>query len=199
MTIVNLIAKGLIYVGIFFSALNWLCLLGSLCKRRFISPAFPTPSLLTTLGLALMESTRSYCWLGLFTDYTLFAIMAAAPRLIAEVWHTSSFTRQALLAAVDAPRHIMLSLHRGGYFLLRGTFDARVPCGVQKGFISSFNVAGRWEEISDGRLRLGSYYGERTLTLVPEGTGYAASEANYPADTRLPYDSLDGLRFHRDG
>jgi hypothetical protein len=199
MTVVNLIAKGLICVGILFSLLNWLCLFGSLCKRRFVSPAFPAPSLLTTLGLALMESTRSYCWLGLFTDYTLFAMMAAATRLIAEVWHTSSFTRQALLAAVDGPRHFMLSLHRGGYFLLRGTFDAGVPCGVKGGCISSFNVAGRWEKISDGRLRLGSYYGERALTLVPEGTGYAASEANYPTDRRFLYDRLDGLRFHRDG
>ncbi len=199
MTIVSLIAKGLICVGVLFSALNWLCLLGSLCKRRFMSPAFPAPSLLTTLGLALMASTRPYWWLGLFTDYTLFAMVAAAPRLIAEVWHTSSFTRQTLLAAVDGPRHFRLSLHRGGYFLLRGTFDAGVASSVPGGFISSFSVPGRWEELSTGRLRLGSYYGERALTLVHEGTGYAASEANYPTDTCFPYDSLDGLRFHRHG
>lgn len=160
---------------------------------------FPAPSILTTVGLALMASTRPYCWLGLFTDYTLFAIVVAAPRLIAEVWSTSVFTRQALLAAHDGPRHFILSLHRGGHFLLRGTFDAGVPGRVQGGFISGFSVPGRWETNSNGHLHLWSYYGDRELTLVPEGTYYEAGESNYPADIRFRYDSLDGLRFHRDG
>lgn len=193
----NLIAKGLIFAGVLFSILNWLCLLSTLYKRRFVSPIFPAPSLLTTLGLALIDATRPYCWLGLFTDYTLFALVVAAPRLIAEFWHTSSFTRQALLAACDGPRHFMLSLHRSGYFVLRCTFDEGLPGRKTEGYISCFSVPGHWEEISDGRLRLSSYYGDRELTLIPEGASYMASEANYPAGTRYPYDSFDGIRFHR--
>lgn len=128
----NFVAAVLIGVGAFFSVCNWLCLLSSLRRRRFVSPVFPAPSLLTTLGLALADSTRPYWWVGLLTDYTFFALLAAAPRLISEAWRLSSFTRQQLLVADDGPRHFTFSLHRRGHFLLRATFDAGVPCGQDR-------------------------------------------------------------------
>lgn len=73
----NFVAAVLIGVGAFFSVCNWLCLLSSLRRRRFVSPVFPAPSLLTTLGLALADSTRPYWWVGLLTDYTFFSLLAA--------------------------------------------------------------------------------------------------------------------------
>ena len=193
----NSVATILIGIGTFLSVGNWLCLLISLRGRRFVSPVFPAPSLLTTLGLALLDSTRAYWWFGLFTDYTLFGLIAATPRLIAEGWRLSSFTRQQLLAADDGPRHFTLSLHRHGYFLLRATFDPGVPCNEHGAFINSFGAPGRWEETSDGNMRLWSYRDERELTLHRRDAGYIASESHYPADVPFPYDYLDGLHFHR--
>ena len=193
----NSVATILIGIGAFLSVGNWLCLLSSLRGRRFVSPVFPAPSLLTTLGLALLDATRPYWWLGLFTDYTLFGLLAATPRLIADAWRLSSFTRQQLLVADDGSRHFTLSLHRHGYFLLRATFDSGVPCNEHGAFISSFGAPGRWEETSDGQLRLWSYREDRELTLHPHNSDYIASEAHYPDDVSFPYDHLNGLQFHR--
>jgi len=106
----NTVATIFIGIGAFLSVGNWLCLLSSLFRPRFVSPVFPAPSLLTTIGLALLDSTRPYWWIGLFTDYTLFGLLAATPRLITEAWRLSSFTRQQLLVADDGPRHFTLSL-----------------------------------------------------------------------------------------
>jgi hypothetical protein len=191
------VAAILIGVGAFFSVCNWLCLLSSLRRRRFVSPVFPASSLLTTLGLALADSTRPYWWVGLLTDYTFFALLAATPRLISEAWRLSSFTRQQLLVADDGPRHFTLSLHRQGHFLLRATFDTGVPCNEHGAFISSFGAPGRWEEALDGHLRLWSYREGRELLLQPLKSDYVASETHYPDDAPFPYDRLDGLQFHR--
>ena len=193
----NLVATVLIGIGAFLSIGNWLCLLASLRSRRFVSPVFPAPSLLTTLGLALLDSTRTYWWVGLLTDYTLFGLLATTPQLIADAWRHSSFTRQQLLVADDGPRHFTLSLHRHGYFLLRATFAPGVSCNEHGAFISSFGAPGRWEETSDGQLRLWSYRDDRELTLHPIDSDYVASEAHYPDDAPFPYDRLDGLQFHR--
>ena len=193
----NSVATILIGVGASLSVGNWLCLLSSLRGRRFVPPVFPAPSLLTTLGLALLDLTRPYWWLGLLTDYTLFGLLAATPHLIADAWRLSSFTRQQLLAADDGPRHFTLTLHRHGYFLLRATFEAGVPCNEHGAFINGFGAPGRWEETSDGHLRLSSYRGERELTLHRRESDYIATEAHYPADVPFPYDRLDGLQFHR--
>ena len=195
----NTAATALIGIGAGLSVLNWLCLLSSLLRRRFVSPVFPAPSLLTAIGLALLDSTRPYWWVGLFTDYTLFGLLAATPRLIADAWRLSSFTRQQLLIAHDGPRHFTLSLHRHGYFLLRATFDPGVPCNEHGGFINSFGAPGRWEQTSDGQLRLWSYREDRELTLQSDSSDYIAHESHYSDNAPFPYDRLDGLQFHRNG
>lgn len=191
-------AAVLIGVGVALSALNWLCLLTSVLRQRFVSPVFPAPSLLTTIGLALLDDTRPYWWVGLFTDHTLFGLLAATPRLVAEAWRLSSFTRQQLLVADDGPRHFTLSLHRHGYFLLRGTFDPGVPCNEHGAFAGSFGAPGRWEQRSDGQLRLWAYREDREVTLYPDDSDYVACEFNYPEDVAFPYDYLGGLRFRRE-
>ncbi len=193
----NFIATIFIGIGAFLSVGNWLCLLSSLWQKRFVSPVFPAPSLLTTIGLVRHDSTRPYWWVGLFTDYTLFGLLAAAPRLIAEAWRLSSFTRQQLLVAEDGPRHFSLSLHPHGYFLLRATFNPGVQCNQNGAFVNSFGASGQWEEASDGLLRLRSYRENRELILQPNGADYIASESHYPNDAPFPYDRLDGLRFYR--
>jgi hypothetical protein len=193
----NTVATMLIGIGAFLSVANWLCLLSSLYRRRFVSAVCPAPSILTTIGLALLDSTRPYWWVGLFTDYTLFGVLAATPRLIVGAWRLSSFTRQQLLVADDGPRHFVLSLHRHGHFLLRATFDPGVRCDEHGAFISTFGAPGRWEATSDGQLRLWSYRDARELTLQPVSSGYVASESHYPNDVLFPYDRLTGLQFHR--
>ncbi len=193
----NLIATVLIGIGAILSVCNWLCLLSSLIRRRAVSPVFPVPSLLTALGLALADSTRPYWLVGLLTDYTLFSLLAAIPGLMSEVWRFSPFTRQELLVAEEGPRHFTLSLHRDGYFVLRGRFQPGVPCDEHGSFVKSFGAPGRWEKTSDGHLRLWSYRGDRELVLRPLEADYVAREAHYPDNVRHPYDRLDGLRFHR--
>ena len=185
----------LLAVGIGFSLLNWVCLFASWFTKQQISPVFPAPSLFTALGLALFDRTRAYWWVGLLTDYTLFALFLAAPSLVAGAWHTSRVTRIQLLEAEDAPRRFELSLHRGGHFLLRATFEPPLASDAHGACISSFGAVGRWQEMLDGQLRLWGYGGERILTLQRADTHYVAHEENYPVGIEFPYDSLDGVIF----
>ena len=177
------------------SLLNWACLIGSWRSKRHISPVFPAPSVLTALGLVLLEETRPYWWVGLLTDYTLFGLLIKAPSLMAGAWRTSSFTRIALLRAEDAPRRFELSLHRGGHFLLRATFEPSVPCDSRGARITSFGAVGEWQGALDGRLRLWGYREERILTLQRADADFISHEEHYPESRESSYDSLDGLRF----
>jgi hypothetical protein len=186
-----------ISAGAFLSALNWLCLLSSWRGRRHVSPVFPAPSLLTAIGLALIDRTRSYWWLGLLSDWTLFSLLAASRRLIVDAWNTSSFTRQRLLEAEDGPRRFTLSLHRGGRFLLRAAFEPPVSSNEHGALAVSFGEVGRWEETADGALRLWAYRENRELSLRPDASSYLTRESNYPREVPFPFDSLDGLRFNR--
>ncbi len=175
--------------------MNWACLLASWFSKRHVSPVFPAPSLLTALGLALLEPTRPYWWAGLLTDYTFFGLVITAPALLAEVWHTSRFTRMQLVRAEDPPRRFELSLHRGGHFWLRATFEPPTPCNPRGGRINSYGAVGHRRAEPDGRLRLWGYGEQRELTLERTEDGYLSREEHYPEAAEFPYDSLAGVRF----
>jgi len=192
---VKIAAVILLGVGVGFSLLNWACLFGSWFTKRHISPVFPAPSVFTALGLALFDSTRTYWWAGLLTDYTFFGLLIAAPSMIAGAWRTSSFTRVQLLCGDDTPRRFELSLHRGGHFLLRATFEPPMLCNHHGAQVSSFAAVGRWQDMLDGRLRLWGYREERVLTLERTDTDYVGHEEYYPQGREFTYDSLDGVRF----
>ena len=191
----NTAAFILIGVGVLFSLLNWWCLFGSWLSKRHISPVFPAPSVLTAIGMALHDQTRPYWWLGLLTDYTLIALVIAIPLMIVEAWRTSRFTRVQLLRAENEPRRLELSLHSGGHFLLRATFEPPMPRDAHGTCVSSFGAVGSWQKLTDGQIRLWGYRGERVLTLIRTDAAYVAHEEHYPVGIEYPYDALDGLMF----
>ncbi len=194
----NIVALILGAVGVFVTILNWTALFASRRRNRHISMAAPFPSVLTALGLALYEHTRAYWWVGLLTDYTLFAFVAVLPRLIAEQWQTSRFTRIRLLQAEEPARRLTLSLHRGGHFHLSATFEPPMPCG-HGACISSLGATGHWEVLPGGDLRLWGYRDERVLTLHPVNQQYIGREEHYPEGCEFPYDALDGATFQSRG
>lgn len=191
----NTVAFILIGLGVVLSLLNWSYLIGSWVSGRYMSPIFPAPSILTTLGLALYDQTRPYWWVGLLTDYTLIALVIAIPRLAAEVWRTSHFTRLQLLVAEDPPRRFQLSLHRGGHFLMQATFEPPLIRDTHDSHVVAFGTVGHWQEVADGQLRLWGYRETRVLTLMLTEAGYVAREEHYPIGATYPYDALDGLVF----
>lgn len=183
------IAVFLIAFGVAFSLLNWCCLLASYIGRKHVSMAFPFPSLITMLGLALLESTRSYWWIALLTDYTLLSL----PSLIATL-RESQVNRVQFFRADDPPRHFALSLHEGMRFRLRIEFDPRVPVDRYGAKVSSIDAGGIWWEQPDGQLWLFDYWGDRDLRLKRDGDDYLTTETNYRAGEGR-YDSLNALRF----
>ena len=190
----SLVALLFICTGAAVSLLNWAGLFAAWRRQRRASPVFPGPSVFTALGLALLEATRPYWWMGLLSDYTIFRLLLVAPAAIAAAWRTSSFPRIALLQAEDAARRFELSLHRGGHFLLRARFEPAVPCDRQGACITWFGAVGRWQDALDGRLRLWGYRQGRILTLQRTDTDFMSQEEHYPG-REFPFDSLDGLRF----
>lgn len=182
-------------LGVALSVFNWVCLFASWRSGRFVSPVFPMPSVLTAIGLGSLPQTRPYWWVGLLTDYTLFSWLVAAPRLIKEAWQTSAFTRIWQLRASDSSRLFDLSLHRGGHFFLRATFEPPASCDDYGACIQSYGVVGNWAESSEGHLQLQGYGEGRKCNLLPVETGFVSYEQGYPLEKAFPYDSLDSLHF----
>lgn len=193
----RIVAFILLGLGVGCSLLNWVCLFGSWTSKRHILPVFPAPSILSALGLALLDWTRSYWWVGLLTDYTFFGLLISAPWMVAGFWRRSFLTRVQFLIAEDGPRRFELSLHRGGHFWLRATFDPPVRRDPHKSYVSGFGREGQWQEMQDGRLRLWGYCEERVLILEPIDADYVAHEEHYPANTETRDDAFEGLRFRR--
>ena len=182
-------------VGLGLTCMNWACLFGSWVRKRYISPVFPAPSVLTALGLALLDRTRSFWWIGLLTDYTLFVLLVVAPRLAADAWRTSRFTRVQRFRAEDGPGRFELSLHRGARFLLRVTFDPSMPCGGQGAHVSGFGLVGGWQEMQDGRLHFRADRQERVFVLEKRDAGFVGCEERGPEGAGFLPGVLDGVEF----
>ena len=191
----NIAAYILLGLGISFSLLNWAYLFSSWFGKRHISPVFPAAFVFTVLGLVLIDQTHSYWWVGFLTDCTFFTLLIASPTIAANTWRTSRFTRVQLLLGEAMPRRFELSLHRGGHFLLRATFEQPVQCNAHGACVISFGAVGRWQDMPNGQLRLWGYREDRMLTLERASTNYVAHEEHYPAGTKFPYDALDGVTF----
>jgi len=191
----RIVAFILIGIGGAFSLLNWISLIGTIQTKRPTSIGFPAPSLLTALGLSLLAETHHYWWIALFTDYSLFVIPIALPRLIAGAWQTSALTRVKRLQAAGKQRRVELSFHRGGHFTLRITYKPALTCNSYGALVASIGAVGKWQGLPDGTMRLWGYWGERTLILQPADTGCISQEEHFPEGQEHSHHSLGGLEF----
>lgn len=184
----------LVVLGAALSLTSWASLVTETRRGRRSSPVFPPPGLLTAVGLGSLPQTHAYWWVGLLMDYSFLALLIATPRMIRGAWRSSSFTQVQLLQAQDQTRRFELSLHRGGHFVLRATFEPPMRTAASGARVTAFGAPGDWHEEPGGQLRLSGYRGARILRLERCEGGYLAREAHYPPND-FPYDSLDGLTF----
>lgn len=181
-------------VGVALSAANWRLVLPRPPGRANVSQIPFVPCLFTMLGLVGFDSTRRFWWTALFIDPSIASFGYVLPKLAAESWRTSRFTRLRVLRAHDARRRIELSLHRNGHFLLRAAFDPSTPVDAHGARIVSFGMLGRWEEVGDA-IRLSRYRDPRVTSLEPSGGTYASHENGDSSRDPLDPESLDGLTF----
>jgi len=114
---------------------------------------------------------------------TLF-FLAALPRILEEVWQTSSFTRLFTLSGEDGNQSVEITFHRGGHYVLKKRWTrSKGEMGVltlgEPGIYTS----------QDNVLILRSHTG-RQRQAVPGGEGYVISDPGALDDYRI-----DGMQL----
>lgn len=187
-------AIALLALGLVLCAANWRCVLAPVFGWRHVSQVPLVPAALTVLALRSLDATREWWWVALLVDPSIPTVVVAVPILAADAWRTSRFTRVRLLRAHDSTRHVELSLHRNGHFLVRCTLDSTSVAAASEATLVSFGVLGRWEMVGTS-LRLSCDHGERVTTLEPDERGFRARESGGASAGELAAESLDALVF----
>ncbi|MFN0243585.1 MAG: hypothetical protein ACKVWV_11890 [Planctomycetota bacterium] len=180
-------------IGVALSAMNWHCILSYKKGRPHVSQMPFVPCTFTLIGLLSLDATRRFWWCALLVDPSIPTFVVAVPILVADAWRTSRFTRVRRLRAHDCKRHVELSLHRNGYFLVKGTFDS-TRVAASGATLLSFGLVGTWEVVGTS-IRLSRYGGERVTVLEPHERELRARESGGVSAGELDAESLDALVF----
>jgi hypothetical protein len=123
------------------------------------------------------------------TDLSTVYLIAASPRLVAEWWQTSSFTRVLMLNGTRDEQHAILTIHSTGHYLLKKSWIR--PEG-QTGIVG-LGEPGRFVQ-SGSDFELTSYHGVRR-TLIRQDDGIYAVQDEEIKDPGLLNYSLDGWKM----
>jgi len=124
-------------VGLLIVGIGWMT--SALCVlERWRRNRRPSPVLIPFIGSWFLIQWVSWThrpiwWVSLIvaSDLGTMALLIASPRLIAEWWRTSRFTRLRELTGRRGNERVTLSLHRRGWYCLRKAWDRQAgECGV---------------------------------------------------------------------
>lgn len=185
----------LLVAGLIFPALSLFTGMASLWDRwrrkKHSSPVFMPfigPIVLTCWVLVVQ---KPLWWIPLvwMADIGTMVFLLISPRLIADWWHTSSFTRVLTLRGEHDIQHAVITLHSSGHYLLKKSW--RRPPG-QIGIIA-LGEPGTFTQ-TENQYELTSYLGlHRILQKTPEGT-YRVEEDTASNESLQNY-SLHGWMF----
>ena len=182
----------LLIAGLIFPALSLLTAVGSLLshlrRQKHSSPLFlpligPIP-----LTIWVLLAHKALWMIALFwvTDLGTVAFLAASPRLIAEWWRTSSFTRILMLNGTHDEQKAVLTLHSTGHYLLK-KFWSRPPGQIG---IVGLSEPGTFTH-NGSEFVLISHVGLRRILKTAESGAYHVDEDNIRDPKLLNY-SLNG-------
>jgi hypothetical protein len=158
-------------VGAFFPAFSLLtCAASFLSWRRhkkYSSPAFVPfvgPIVLSIWVFSAHKPLRALplVWL---CDVGTIAFLWASPRLISDLWQTSSFTRVAVFEGTQGMQSAVISIHSTGRYLLEKKWR-RQP---GEGGISAMGEVGDASEDKGSHLLKADNGWSRTLQPAPDG------------------------------
>jgi len=182
----------LFVAGLIFPVLSLLTGIASLLSRRSdqkhssaVFVPFIGPGLLTCWVLVGHRPLWliPILWIA---DIGTLAFLAVAPRLIADWWRLSSFTRILTLSGKQGIESAIITLHSSGHYLLKKSWNR--PPGEMG--IVSLGEPGTFVH-TDDHYELTAHHGMRRILRGIDETTYRVEE-NPPAKEELRDYSLDG-------
>lgn len=162
------LAVGLMALGGFVAALNWLYLFQTWYTGRFHSPIPLIGGLFLCVGMLLLSATRPYAWTVVFIDYGTAVSLLGLPYLVGELWRNSRFNLLEEYTGQLDNKTVHLRLFRRGVFTLNQHFR-REPGGYGG---LGIGTIGEWER-ERGKLLLRR--GEQSAVLESSLDGESAS------------------------
>ncbi|MBB6559999.1 hypothetical protein HNP48_002671 [Acidovorax soli] len=182
----------LLILGLLFPLISWLTLAGSWWTARR-SGGHSSPVLVPFVGPLVLtwwlwqQGARGWTFaLPWVLDIGTVMFLYVLPRLVAEEWRTSRFTRVLALTGSQGVAQVRISLHSGGHYLLKKRWN-RAP--GELGTIA-LSEPGTYVQGAAGSLELRSHAGKVRRLALDADHGYLVSDPGDAGDR-----SLDGWRL----
>lgn len=187
-----MISHVLLILGLLFPLISWLTLACSWWTARR-SDGHSSAVLIPFVGPLVLTW---WLWLQGVQDWT-FALpwvldigtvlfLFVLPRLVADAWRTSRFTRVLAVAGSQGIESVDISFHSGGHYLLKKRWN-RAP--GELGTIA-LSEPGTYVQGAAGSLELRSHAGKVRRLALDADHGYQVSDPGDAGDR-----SLDGWRL----
>lgn len=186
----------LLILGLLFPLISWLTLAVSWWVARrsgghssAVLIPFAGP-LVLTWWLWQQEARGWIFALPWVLDIGTVLFLFMLPRLVAEAWQTSRFTRALALIGSQGIEHVQISFHAGGhYLLLKRWTRAQRELGTV-----ALSEAGSYTHGAANSLELCSHTGRVRRLALDVDNWYLVSDLGDPGDR-----SLDGWRLQVSG
>jgi hypothetical protein len=185
----------LIFIGLFFSAINWICMFQSWRQKHFISVVPFVGTIPLWIGLLGFESTRPFAFVSIFADWGTLVFLCAIPKLAKHAWQISRFCLIRQLKSQSNHATYTLKLFKGGIFVLKIDFDPPQVCNEHAAKIISSGMQGHWQQDNSSILLTEYRDSWKTVLTKINDSIYLSKESAYPEDKECKYDSLDNLEF----
>ncbi len=176
--------------------MNWMTLFYSRKEGHHVSAGPFIGAIFLGYGLLSFPQTRPYAWLCIIADYGTLIILISIPYQIAEYWPVSKFNLLHSFISCEPNKKIKIKLFKKGIFTISATLDPPTPYDETGVLITDFSFEGSWEQ-TDNTFMLRLYVDSRILKLFPDDNHYLIDEQNYPAEHKVPYDSLDKITLKK--
>jgi hypothetical protein len=191
--------SGLLILGLFFPAISLVTLVLSGISNNQTGKS-SSPVIIPLIGPILLTmwvfASGYSLWLiplVWLCDLGTIALIWLFPWLAMELWRTSRFTRNGMLSGEEGNRKVVVTLHRGGHYVLRSSWQSGP---IERG-VSSIGESGRFVK-QQGVLEIESHAGRKRRILPDANGAYIVRELEerFPESDML---NLSGWRLVLEG
>jgi hypothetical protein len=111
-------------------------------KKKFTSSIPLVGGLFGLLGFVQIPQLRNWCWVAVLVDYGSIAFLLALPKVVRELWQTSSINLVDEFVGRDGGKEVKIKLYKAGVFIIKHRITRRQD---QPGLVESSDI-GSWRE-----------------------------------------------------
>lgn len=179
-------AIAFIVLWFLFVLVNALSFYRTHVKKKFTSSIPLVGGLFGLVGFIQIPQLRKWCWIALLVDYGSVDLLLALPKVVRELWQTSSINLVNEFVGRDGGKEVKITLYKAGVFVIKHNFTRRKD---EPGLLRSSEI-GSWRE-ADGAIILTLQSEPVPLRQHEESWKVDCSFSHYGNNTDLEIQHID--------